>query len=501
MRHGPKWRLAREVVAWSEPGGAERLAQRTKTLRPLTACEGWFAARRVAAGARPAERTGVHPGLDRQPPATVQRTRPETGGPARTLMDGGRRPARGDPWTPRRPGRLRHRDAMTEQRHYDPGAADPRLAPRDRRRWFWAVVLAATALGAASALQTYHAYRMRGIPADVVEIAAYTVPDWFLWAALTPLILALGRRFPLSRPRLWRSAGVHLIVGLLVSFVELLASTGVIALTVGLPEEAPTLWKYYGLVLGFWVVPSFVVYTGILAAGQAYAYYRKYREAEVRAAELSSQLSRARLRSLAWHLRPHFFFNALHAIGVLVRKGERDRALGLVTGLGDLLRHALEHREEMVPLEEEVAFIRRYLEVESVRFGRRLEVSWEVTSEAATARVPSLVLQPLVEDAVRNGLDGSAPHTGLVLAGRRVDGWLEVEVRAEGGRARAGSATGPSSAGAEELRARLRAQYGDRHRLVLVSEEGGARVATLRVPWETKRGATGDGPGLRLAGA
>lgn len=389
---------------------------------------------------------------------------------------------------------------MTDRRQPDPAAGEPLLAPRERRRWIWVVILGATALGAGSALQTYHAYRMRGLPADLVEITAYTVPDWFLWAALTPLILALGRRFPLSRPGLWRSAGLHLLAGLAVSFVELFASSAFIALTVGLPDEAASLSKYYGLVLGFWVVPSFVIYTGILAAGQAYAYYRKYREAEVRAAELSNQLSRARLRSLTWHLRPHFFFNALHAIGVLVRKGESDRALGLVTGLGDLLRHALEHREEMVPLEEEIEFIHRYLEVEGVRFGRRLEVAWNVEPGVAVARVPSLVLQPLVEDAVRTGLDGRAPRAEIGVAARRVEGWLEIEVRAAGGR---GPAPAQPSAGpaAEELRARLRAQYGDRHRLVLVAEENGARVSTLRVPWEIGASASCEEPGLRLAGA
>jgi len=390
---------------------------------------------------------------------------------------------------------------MTEQRQFDLAAAGPPLARGDRRQWIWAVMLGATALGAGSALQTYHAYRMRGLPADLVEIAAYTVPDWFLWAALTPLILGLGRRFPLSRPGLWRSAGVQLVAGLAVSFVELFASSALIAVSVGLPEEAATVWKYYGLVLGFWVVPSFVIYTGILAAGQAYAYYRKYREAERRAAELSHQLSRARLRTLTWHLRPHFFFNALHAIGVLVRKGESDRALGLVTGLGDLLRHALEHREEMVALEEEVEFIRRYLEVEGVRFGRRLEVAWNVAPEVAGARVPSLILQPLVEDAVKTGLDGGAPRTELALSARRIEGWLEIEIRTAGGRARSRPGPEPSSAGAEELRARLRAQYGDRHRLVLVAEEGGARVATLRVPYETGDRAAAETPSLRLAGA
>ncbi|MGH7540226.1 MAG: sensor histidine kinase, partial [Gemmatimonadota bacterium] len=216
------------------------------------------------------------------------------------------------------------------------------------------------------------------------------------------------------------------------------------------------------------------------------------RSAELRASELQTRLAEARLRSLRWHLQPHFLFNTLHTIGVLTRKQENEKAVTMVTGLGDLLRHSLERGDQEVSLEEEIAFVRRYLEVEQVRFGDRLAATFEVETGVLGAQVPNLVLQPLVEAAIRNGV---APYRapGRIRVLGRADGeWLELRVRDETGCPDA-SRTGREARGGrfEDLEGRLRSFYGDRFRIVAAEEEGGrSYTVTIRIPLiRTPRGS------------
>lgn len=359
-----------------------------------------------------------------------------------------------------------------------------RRGPWAPRTWALVILGMATTLGLVASLQSFYAYRVRGREADFWEIAAYTLPDWFLWAALTPFVVWLARRVPVTRARWVRALLFHLGAGALLAFAELLASCVLISAVAGLPPGTSSLWDYYVQVISFWSLPSLLIYGAILAAGHAYDIYRKYRSVELRASELQARLAEARLRSLRWHLRPHFLFNTLHTIGVLTRKRENDRALALLTGLGDLLRHSLEHGEHEVSLEEELAFVRRYLEVEQVRFGDRLEPSFEVPPDLLGARVPTLILQPLVEGAIENGVAPYRAGGRIRISAGREGEWLELRVRDEPGCPDASRAGRAERTGRlEELRGRLRTFYGDRFRLGAAEGDGTSYTATVRIPW------------------
>lgn len=378
----------------------------------------------------------------------------------------------------------------------------PRRAPWGVRTWALVIVGVATILGFVATLQSYYAYRVRGREADFWEMAAYTLPDWFLWAALTPFVVWLARRVPVTRGRWVRAILFHLCAGTLLAFAELLASCVLISAVAGLPAGTTSLWDYYIQVISFFSLPSLLIYGMILGAGHTYDFYRKYRSAEVRASELQARLAEARLRTLRWHLRPHFLFNTLHTIGVLTRKRETERALAMVTGLGDLLRHSLEHGDQEVSLEEELAFVRRYVEVEQVRFGDRLEPRFDVPDDLLGAQVPNLVLQPLVEGAIEDGVAPYRAPCRIHVSARRDGEWLELRVRDETGcpdAARAGRAG--RSDRLEDLGGRLRSFYGDRFRLGAAGGDGTSYTATVRIPWRRVPGASGAVPPARATPA
>src|SRR5262249_44283837 len=148
------------------------------------------------------------------------------------------------------------------------------------------------------------------------------------------------------------------------------------------------------MVAGKNLVGDLVVFGGIVALGQAFEYHRRYREGELAQAQLETKLVQAQIEALKMQLQPHFLFNTLHAIGVMVRKQDMQGAIRMLTGVGDLLRIALENvGRQLVPLKHELDFINRYLEIEQTRFQDRLTVTTEVEPGMLDAPVPNLILQ------------------------------------------------------------------------------------------------------------
>lgn len=357
-------------------------------------------------------------------------------------------------------------------------------SPR-RRRWFWAgvIVAGATTVALATSLQVYTNRLAAGQTPDFWYIFVRNVPDWYIWAAFSPAILWLGRRFPIERPHRLRDLGVHGVASVVFPLVELLLSCLLIVAAEGLPEGYGDFWSYYYRIISWWTLFGLLVYWIILAAGRAYEYHRQYREAETRAADLQTRLANARLDALRMQLHPHFLFNTLHSIGVLVRKGDRERALRMVTRLGGLLRHALENGAQEVPLEEELDFVRRYLEVEQIRFEDRLRVRFDVEPDVRSALVPSFLLQPLVENAVRHAV---APHSSprtVAVSARARNGALELEVRDDGPGLPAGwRADEDRGVGLRNVRERLRSLYPEAHRFEVRRGEPTGAVAAVSLP-------------------
>jgi two-component system, LytTR family, sensor kinase len=162
-----------------------------------------------------------------------------------------------------------------------------------------------------------------------------------------------------------------------------------------------------------------LLYVGVLSVAFGLDYARRYRDRDLRASQLETQLERARLTALQSQLQPHFLFNALNSVAMLVRRDRKQEALDTLIGFGELLRYLLDEAGTIdLPLDEELGFVRRYIEIEQVRYRDRMRVEWDVSPEARTALVPNLILQPLVENAVKHGIS-HLPNGGRLRIGAR----------------------------------------------------------------------------------
>jgi sensor histidine kinase YesM len=180
-----------------------------------------------------------------------------------------------------------------------------------------------------------------------------------------------------------------------------------------------------------------LIYVGVLAVAFGLDYSHRYRDRDLRASQLETQLERARLAALQSQLQPHFLFNALNSVAMLVRRDRKDEALDTLIGFGELLRYLLDEAGTVdLPLDEELGFVRRYVEIERVRYGDRLRVEWDVAPGARSALVPNLILQPLVENAVKHGI-AHLPNGGrlrIAAQRRQSEGGatLRIEVENDG---------------------------------------------------------------------
>jgi LytS/YehU family sensor histidine kinase len=233
-----------------------------------------------------------------------------------------------------------------------------------------------------------------------------------------------------------------------------------------------------------WIVSDGLLYWSILTVGLAVAHYRRLRERERTALELETQLAQADLHALKSQLQPHFLFNSLHTIGSLVRTGDRDSAVKVTADLGELLRRMLDGASQQeVPLRQELDFIKSYLDIEQMRFRDRLTVTFAVDEAVLDARVPHLVLQPLVENAIRHGI---APHAfagHVEVTARRVGSTLELVVRDDGPGAGNGDGSRPGI-GLTNTRARLSRLYGNEFKLAVINLPQGGLESRVEIPFQ-----------------
>ncbi len=328
------------------------------------------------------------------------------------------------------------------------------------------------------------------------QVAWYVGRGWFLpfwislvlqyplaasWAVATPVILALGKRFPFERGRWPASAALHLLLSL--AFVFALLALYIWHADNTLPLRAMETSYLKRVVQGFavWALSDALLYWIVLAIGYAVEEGRRSRERAMTAAQLETQLAQADLQALRMQLQPHFLFNALHTVGSLVRTGEREEAVKVVARLGDLLRRLLDvaDREE-VSLREELAFVTSYLEIEQARFRDRLTVTISAGEDVMDASVPHLVLQPLVENAIRHGLAPRAAPGRLLVGARRVNDRLHLTVRDDG--PGLGDTVRPG-VGLSNTHARLGRLYGDDYELEVCNAVEGGLEARIVVPF------------------
>jgi LytS/YehU family sensor histidine kinase len=221
------------------------------------------------------------------------------------------------------------------------------------------------------------------------------------------------------------------------------------------------------------------VYAGFVLAWHAGTFYREARDRQVKAVELESLLQHAQLEALRSQLNPHFLFNALHSLAELVHTDPK-LAEQLIVRLGELLRQVLKSStSQEVTLAEELEFIRGYIEIEQMRLGERMSVRWDIEASALDARVPCMILQPLVENAVQHGIAAATGAGALVIAARRDGQFLRLEIR-DNGPGLAQSSLDRQGIGLANTRARLQGLYGDRYGFEMQAADG--LTVRVRIP-------------------
>ncbi len=313
----------------------------------------------------------------------------------------------------------------------------------------------------------------------VLRILLHFLPSWLPWVVFTPAVLALTRRFPLERNTLPRVVPIH-IAACIAFGVTHLVLLGLVRThfppAPWTPRElgpwlARTLWSLHAQA-------EVLAYTGVVLAGQALRALKAARERELRAAGLEARLLDARLSALRVQLQPHFLFNTLNAIDVLIVE-DREKAGEMLRRLADLLRLTLEDSTPEHSLGRELEHVNCYLGIERVRFCDRLEVVIDIDEAILGLAVPSLLLQPLVENALRHGIAPRARGGRITISARCDEEWLELMVEGEGVGLQESSMEG---IGVGNTGARLLGMYGDHQEFRLQRGSAGGTQALIRIP-------------------
>jgi two-component system, LytTR family, sensor kinase len=336
-----------------------------------------------------------------------------------------------------------------------------------RRVRAWLAVWAGwTALALFFAVSTSLTYRSTGRPANWTLTIERSLTEWWLWAALTPLVFWLARRFPLYGPRRVRHAAIHVVAGILIAALKTVGDRIVFALLSGF-------WMY---LLASTFALQLALYAAVVAAAHGVEYYRRSRERE----HLEAQLSATRLQMLNMQLQPHFLFNTLNTIAEMVHE-DPEKADAMIAGLSDLLRRALDLGAAAdVTLAEEIDLVTRYVDIQRARFGDRLQVRIAMEDGVAGARVPALLLQPLVENAITHGLAARLDAGRIDIHAARHGADVVIDVTDDGPGMPETGAGKPERIGLGNTRARLHAACGGRARLELTPAPGrGLRVRVV----------------------
>jgi two-component system LytT family sensor kinase len=364
-------------------------------------------------------------------------------------------------------------------------------APAMHNRWIrYAVVVAGWAfLGCLLSLELYFNYRagMSGKPGHDPDLFDVAMPQFVratMWALLAPLILQLREKMPLRRGGWAGGIGFHLGMSFVVMATYYLGR--IFAYMLFFEKFSEGFWEhalggFYGRNL-----IDMAFYWGVLAFGHGLELHQRYKHGELKAAQLEARLVEAELKVLREQLHPHFFFNTLNAIAVLVREEKPAEAVTLIARLSSLLRLSLDRtRLHEVTLREELEFLACYLDIQKARFSDRLEVGIAIEPAALEARIPNLLLQPLVENAI---LHGVAPKSGpgrVDVIGRIADGRLHLEVRDDGPGLRDDGTPPKEGVGLSNTRERLAKIYGDRGELWLRNAPGRGLTVLISLPCRT----------------
>ncbi|HEX8183489.1 MAG TPA: histidine kinase [Blastocatellia bacterium] len=351
----------------------------------------------------------------------------------------------------------------------------------------WLIIFGVwTAVGLFMTSQDYLRQARSNHPVDVLKLLfLMELPFAYLWALLTPMLLRLARRFRIERGRLLRHSLIHILASILLSVSTMVGiSTVSNYLFVEPAERQFTLTKLLYSIYNYFDY-YILIYWLILMISHAFDYYSRYQQGELRASQLQAQLARAELQALKMQLHPHFLFNTLHSISALQLK-DIAAANRMIARLGDFLRLTLDNSgAQEVSLQKELDFLKCYLEIERIRFQDRLTVNMEVEPQTLDARVPNLILQPIVENAIKHGISPRAAPGRIDIRAKRENGLLRLQIE-DNGRGINSNGKGvhiiKEGLGIANTRARLEQLYGASYRFDLHNAGAGGFIVTMEIP-------------------
>ncbi len=343
-------------------------------------------------------------------------------------------------------------------------------------------------LGFSFSALIYLIYGSTGNPVTWKQALSVGLTQWWVWSLLYFVIFRITRRLPIERQRWLRGLLVYSLLGFVVTILKV----GIDVVWIRLLYEGDV----FSLVperslLAIMAYFNFLTYWAFVGVGQALNFYRQVREGELKASQLETKLAQSQLQALRMQLQPHFLFNTLHTISMLNLKDPKA-ANRMISRLSDLLRLTLDNAgAQEVTLKDELDFLKQYLEIQQIRFQDRLSVCLEIDPESLDASVPNLILQPIVENAIRHGIADRESSGRIEIRASRLNGWLELQVRDNG----SGMTAAPAlqlthGIGLRNTKARLEQLFGAAHRFELASADSGGLEVTITIPFREKLPST-----------
>jgi two-component system, LytTR family, sensor kinase len=360
---------------------------------------------------------------------------------------------------------------------------------------YWRIIVLGffgwTLFGVFFALQNYVNAAYFGQKLSISTTLAVWLICGYAWMFLTPAVIFLSERFFIRRGRLRRNLPVHFLAGSLISLVQLSVFVFVRQWLLGNPEKPFSFAvDFQRLFVGEFHV-NLLIYWTLVGIWHLRLLNRREREREretarlaLQTSQLETRLANAQLDALKMQLHPHFLFNTLNSISVLMRD-DRDAANRMLVRLSELLRSALRGagRQE-IALKDELEFLRSYLEIEQIRFQDRLQVSFDVEAATLEARVPNLILQPLVENAIKHGIAPQSEAGKILIEAKRQNGFIRLSV-SDNGAGFSDSATAVGGIGLKNTQERLEKLYGEDQQFEIVPGAGGGWQVNLMIPFHT----------------
>jgi signal transduction histidine kinase len=354
-------------------------------------------------------------------------------------------------------------------------------------KWFW-VASIWSGIAVFDATQTVVSMRAEGMHHAWLELFATTLLAWLPWALATPLLVRLGRRYPPSYLRLsfWLThlaafIAINLMYAAWNTWLEKWLNPYQLHPPPG-PFTSILFARFYSGILS-----ALILYASILAISYVLDSRERLALQQTEASRLNEQLSKAQLDALRRQIEPHFLFNTLNAIAGLVREKKNEEAVTMIAALSDFLRRTLEESSrQQVPLGEELEFLQKYLDIQRVRFADRLQLSMNVPADLAVAQVPFLILQPVVENAIKHGIAKRVQGGTIRIAASRSNGMLKLNVYNDGPGLPENWEEARSGIGITNMRTRLQSLYGDSFELSLRNQDPGGVELSVSLPFREK---------------